>query len=591
MVVRIVARSASLERFGVLDRQVAELTHEVGLRKRAESILEGQRTVLEAIGRSLPLEHSLDEIVALVERWTDGVLGSILLLDEERRLRLGSAPGLPHDYNSAIDGIEIGPEVGSCGSAAHLAEPVLVGDIASDPRWRDFADLAAAHGLGACWSWPILAVDGRVLGSVAAYSRLPREPRPEELEMLRVASRLASIAIERERDRRELEARAEDLLKADRRKDEFLAMLGHELRNPLSAVVTSLAILRRAPGSLPDQLPRLERQMAHLSRLVDDLLEVSRVSRGLVRIRRDPVELTQLVREATETARPTAEARGLTLRVTAVRPPIWISGDGDRLLQVFGNLLSNAIRYTPAGGTIEVRTDAESGDARVVVRDDGEGIAPDFLPLIFNAFTQAERELDRRQGGLGIGLTLVRNLVEQHGGSCEAESRGLGFGSSFRVRIPRIEAPTGSEEVRTALERPDRLRVLVVEDNADSAAALGELLGMWGHECRHASDGPSALDTAVEFRPRVVLLDVGLPQMDGYEVARRLRAMPGFGPEHVLLVAITGYGTPRDRARTKENGFDEHLTKPVDLAHLEGLLARVPKDERPTGSDSSPARP
>jgi PAS domain S-box-containing protein len=385
------------------------------------------------------------------------------------------------------------------------------------------------------------------------------------------------VRAERERDElleREQQARREAET-ASRAKDEFLAMLGHELRNPLSPILTALELMRRRdPGALERERTLIERQVQHVVRLVDDLLDVSRITRGKVQLRRDPVEIGEVVAAAIEMASPLLEAQRHTVDVDVPRRGLLVDGDAARLAQVVSNLLTNAAKYTQPGGHIDVTAAREGGDAVVRVRDSGIGIAPELLPRVFDLFVQSERALDRSQGGLGLGLTIVKTLTEMHGGRVAAESEGHGRGSTFIIRLPALAGaaltpvPAGvAPRLRRRAGRGHR--VLVVDDNQDAADALVEALGASGHQALVAYDGPSALDAAARVHPEVAFLDIGLPVMDGYELARRLRELLGPG---VKLVAVTGYGQDKDRALSRAAGFDEHLVKPVDLSFLEKVL-------------------
>ena len=374
--------------------------------------------------------------------------------------------------------------------------------------------------------------------------------------------------------------RAEETLReTDRRKDEFLATLAHELRNPLAPIRNSLQILkmpRLDAATIERAREMMERQVHQLVRLVDDLLDVSRVMRGKIELRTEQVELATVVARAVETAQPLIEAQGHELTVSL--PPDSLSLDADplRLAQVVGNLLTNAAKYTEANGRIWLTARREGDEAVMRVRDDGIGIAPDMLPHVFELFVQADHSSTKAQGGLGIGLTLVKNLVEMHNGTVEAHSAGLGAGCEFVIRLPltpqeqrqRIEEVIGEAPQEPA--RSSGHRLLVVDDNVDAAISLAMLLRLQGHEVRVAHDGPSALDLATSYRPDMVFLDIGMPGMDGHEVARRLRQHPEL--KNVVLAAITGWGQQEDRRRTAEVGFDHHLVKPVEPAALENLL-------------------
>jgi two-component system CheB/CheR fusion protein len=385
----------------------------------------------------------------------------------------------------------------------------------------------------------------------------------------------------------ELKERAERLAEADRRKNEFLAMLAHELRNPLAPIRNALHLLGR-PGTDAATVQRvreiMEHQIEHMVRLVDDLLEVSRITRGKIQLRKERIDVKDLAVRVAEASRPLMDAHGHSFSVSVPPEPVWLEADPVRLEQVLVNLLNNAAKFTGAGGRIWLSLAAEEDEAVLRVRDTGAGIPPDLLPIVFEPFVQANGALDRAQGGLGIGLTLVRSLVEMHGGRVSAHSEGLGTGTEIAVRLPRLPAMSeegpeeGAEERSEDSARPQEKapaaprRVLVVDDNRDSAESIAMLAELWGHQTRIVYDGPAALAEAQAWQPDVVLLDIGLPGINGYEVARRLRQMPSL--DGVLLAAMTGYGQERDRRLSREAGFDVHLVKPVPPETLQELLAR-----------------
>ena len=380
---------------------------------------------------------------------------------------------------------------------------------------------------------------------------------------------------ERSRLERQTHEQAEALAELHQRKDEFLAMLSHELRNPLSAIFNALHILRLQDTENPIQQKAkivMERQVGQLAHLIDDLLEVSRVITGRIQLHQERLEMRGIVERAIESARPLIDRCKHELSVSLPAEPIWLQGDPTRLEQVVVNLLNNAAKYTDEGGHIRLTVQQEGGEVVLRVRDTGVGIAPELLPRIFDLFTQADRTLDRSQGGLGIGLSLVQKLVELHGGTVEAHSAGLGQGSEFIVRLPALSPARESiAPIETAKQPAQTSRVLVVDDNMDVADMLVMMLQMFGHEVQAAYSGQTALETAVEYQPDFVLLDIGLPDMNGYEVARRLRQQPQ--TKDVRLIAMTGYGQDSDRQLSQEAGFDLHLVKPVDPKKLQDLLA------------------
>lgn len=382
----------------------------------------------------------------------------------------------------------------------------------------------------------------------------------------------------------------EALREADRRKDEFLAMLAHELRNPLAPIRNAAQVLKlTGPANAEQQWTRevIERQTQHLTRLVDDLLDVSRITQGKITLQREPLEPATIIHRAVEASRPLIDARRHQLTVAlpwaAAESPL-VEGDLTRLVQVVSNLLNNAAKYTDEGGRIRLAVAQEDGEVVIRVRDNGLGLTADLAPRVFDLFTQADRSLDRSQGGLGIGLTLVKQLVEMHGGRVEAHSAGLNQGSEFIVRLPALRPAEGGARTEDGAVDPQsafgnsHLRVLVIEDNVDSAQMMGFMLKLDGHETRLAYDGLTALGAARAFMPQVVVCDIGLPGMDGYEVARQLRAAPEF--KQTRLIALSGYGRDEDRLRSKEAGFDYHLTKPVDPDALTALLDSLRPDAR-----------
>ncbi len=381
--------------------------------------------------------------------------------------------------------------------------------------------------------------------------------------------------------------RAEEALReADRRKDEFLAMLAHELRNPLAPIRNAVGVLKLV-GSTDGQAGRargmIERQVAHLARLVDDLLDVSRISRGKILLRKERADLVALVRAAIEDHRPLLENAGLTLLVELPDRPLWVLGDPTRLSQVVGNLLHNANKFTDAGGTVVVRLEAgpdDEGVAVLTVRDTGIGLEAAMLDRLFEPFSQADRSLDRSRGGLGLGLALVKGLVDLHGGRIQASSAGIGQGAEFVVRLPLDQTePESLPPASPAAPSGQPLRVLVIEDNEDTAESMQWLLELGGHEVAVAHNGPAGLDLARVFRPDVVLCDIGLPgSMDGYAVARALRADPKL--LGVRAIALSGYGQAEDQRKARQAGFDHHLTKPVSLEDLQRFL-QAPEDGAP----------
>jgi signal transduction histidine kinase/CheY-like chemotaxis protein len=471
---------------------------------------------------------------------------------------------LGQGLNEGAAAVMIGEEHLSGGAAAPLAAW-----LSRQPPWSDVPILILTRP-GA--DSPESAEAWRTLGNVTLLER------PTRVATLLSAAQTAIRARARQYQIRghlaERQKIEQALRTADRRKDEFLATLGHELRNPLAPILNSLEILKLS-GAFEDARTApacavMARQVHHLNRLVDDLLEVSRITRGIIEVKKEPLDLTAIVRAAIETSRPVLDNLRHEIRVELEPNQMCIAGDPVRLTQVFANLLNNAAKYTNHGGQIKVTTRRDNGDAVVSVKDNGIGIAPNLLSQVFDMFMQVDRSTRRSQGGLGIGLTLVRSLVSMHGGSVEARSDGPGLGSEFVVRLPLVtEAVLSAETSRRIQPLPSR-RILIVDDSRDGGESLAMLLRVLGAEVALAHTGRSALDCVDTFRPDVVLLDIGMPGMDGYEVARRIRANPK--NRRMSLIALTGWGQDEDRQRSTAAGFNHHLVKPADMDQLRQLL-------------------
>ena len=436
----------------------------------------------------------------------------------------------------------------------------------------------------------------RTLGALAlsSYSSTP-SLLPRDLVTLQELVSRAAIALDNARlysslQREIVRSREaeEELQDANRRKDEFLAMLSHELRNPLAPIRNAVEVIRRlAPPDPKLTMARdvVDRQVTLLARLVEELLDVSRISQGKIALKKEPVDIARIIAHSVETSRPLIDARAQALSVSVPAAPVWLSADFARLSQVVSNLLNNASKYTGEGGRIELTASAEAGEARIVVRDNGAGIEPQLLHKVFDLFVQGERALDRGQGGLGIGLTLVKRLVELHNGRVDAASDGPGRGAIFTVTLPCIAAvePQRQDQqypVPKSSEVYGR-RVLVVDDNVDAAESTAAFLRLEGHEVKAVHDGLQALASLKVFDPHVVVLDIGLPGLDGYAVARQLRSRGD--TSHVLLIALTGYGQKEDRSKAAEAGFDYHFVKPADPRDIQTAIERG----RNTAGDST----
>jgi signal transduction histidine kinase len=400
---------------------------------------------------------------------------------------------------------------------------------------------------------------------------------------LRMLTLVSAVQTALRARRRQYEVRRllEESRQAVEQRDQFLATLAHELRNPLAPIRNGLQVIRMAGanGTIEQARSMMDRQLTHMVRLVDDLLDASRITRGKLELRKERVELKAVVDAAVETARPVIEQAGHELVVTVPDESITVDGDPTRLAQVVSNLLNNSAKYTHRGGHIRLTVRREGGVAVLSVADDGIGIPPAMLGRVFEMFTQVDRTLEKTTGGLGIGLSLIQGLVEMHGGTIEAHSDGEGRGSEFVVRVP-LAAAGGPDNVDSGASggAASRHRILVVDDNVDSADSLGQLLELLGNEVRTAYDGEAGVGAATAFRPDVILMDIGMPKLNGYDAARRIREQPwGRG---VVMVAQTGWGQHDDKQKSLEAGFDFHLTKPVETAALMKLLAGLPDAAR-----------
>jgi signal transduction histidine kinase/DNA-binding response OmpR family regulator len=474
------------------------------------------------------------------------------------------------------------------GESLNLAEGMrrLVGLVV--PRFAERATLLVDDEAQGRWLWASEAG-----GGTWQYDAVPAEVAealPHGVPLLVGERRLGLLLVESTDSSllEELASRAsmalenarlyERLQEASRRKDEFLAMLSHELRNPLAPIRTAMEVIRRvAPPDPTLALAReaVDRQVSHLVRLVEELLDVSRISEGRIALKKEQVELAKVIGHSLDTVRPLIEARNQRLVLSLPARPVWLFGDFVRLAQVVSNLVNNSAKYTPEGGRIEVTAEARDGEAQIVVRDDGEGIDAQLLPRVFELFVQGERSLDRSQGGLGLGLTLVKRLVELHDGRVQALSDGPGRGAEFRVTLPCIsvvQKDTGQKKPATHASPVQGRRVLVVDDNLDAAETIAAFLRLEGHQTKVVSEGPLVLSTALVFEPQVVVLDIGLPGLDGYAIARQLRAHDA--TSQALLIALTGYGRDEDRARAAEAGFDCHFTKPANPLDVQAAIGR-----------------
>ncbi|HZM93594.1 MAG TPA: ATP-binding protein [Vicinamibacterales bacterium] len=498
---------------------------------------------------------------------------SIQIVDPEtRELKLLNARGFTDRAKDLWQSVSLDSSR-ICGRALATGERVMVSDVEASDFLTGSEDRKVFLGLGvrAVQSTPLYSRTGELLGMISTYWSDPHEPSERAQRLLVIVARQAADLIERRRS-------ADALRDADRRKDEFLMTLAHELRNPLAPIRSAVDLIKRSPQPGVEEVrwarDILDRQAALMTRLLDDLLDVGRIARDKLELRTSRVDVGTLIREAADMNRSLVDEFGHSLTVTVPTEPMYLDADPVRLAQVFSNILNNACRYTPSGGRIDVTAERIGDDAVVRVRDTGIGIPGDRLLNIFDMFSQVDRSLERSQRGLGIGLHLVKRLVEMHGGEATAQSDGLGRGSAITVKLPLATDAlhAGASPAPSSLEPtqvPAR-RILVVDDNVDAAQSLAMLLDVCGHETHMAHDGLDAIEAAEQWRPDVILLDIGLPKMNGFEACRQIRQRPW--SKDVVIIALTGWGQDVDRRRSQESGFDHHVVKPVEHAALVKLL-------------------
>ena len=519
------------------------------------------------------------EIVDAAIQITGADMGDIQLFNpDEQALEIAASRGFDQPFLEFFNAVHAGHDT-ACGWAIQSGTRVVIDDITTSTVFQgtQALEVLLAARVRAMQSTPLLSRSGELLGVLSTHYRVPRAPDERDLQLLDVLARQAADWIERTHAREQLRDVNETLAKADQRKDEFLAMLAHELRNPLASIMAGSEVLRLLRPEAPEaQEARemIENEARQLSRLVDDLLDVSRITAGRITLRSEPLDLRNPVNRAVESLRPLFEDRWQQLQVQSSDEEIRVEGDAARLVQVFSNLLRNAAKFTHVGGTVCLTVGRLGGQAVVRVQDNGRGIASEDLPRIFNAFESVEDARNRDGGGLGIGLPLSRKLVHLHEGTLRAFSRGRGRGSEFVVRLPLLRALQSEEAATVACERPHRLaprlRILLVDDNESFSAAMMSLLRAMGHEAHAIHSGELAIAAIRELRPKIVLLDIDLPGMRGDDVARAIKADAGLG--NILLIALTGFGQERDRVQTRLAGFDHHLTKPVDANVLQQLI-------------------
>jgi signal transduction histidine kinase/CheY-like chemotaxis protein len=521
------------------------------------------------------LQPILDETLRTAAAIANTDLGLLMLRDEDGgALGVAASLGFSEEGLAAVSNIR-NPN-GALGVCAQGGRRARVEDVETDPSFAPHRDAAHRAGFRALHCTPLINGKGRTIGVLSVYHRQPRRPSEREMDLVEVCASQATAFIEN--------ARLYDALReADRSKNEFLATLAHELRNPLAPIRNAVHVLQlvlHLKGARTEEskwaLDVIERQMQQLTRLVDDLLDLARITSGKLELRKDRIALSDIVNAAVEASSPLIDGFGHELVVAEPPQPLFLDGDLTRLAQVVSNLLNNAAKYTERGGLIRLIAERRGNEATILVRDNGTGIPADMLPRIFDMFNQGGRAADPAETGLGIGLTLVRRLVEMHGGTVEARSAGVNQGSELTVRLPLAADPAPLEaapsESEPAIPR-SALRILVVDDNPDSADSLAALLAIPGNQVKVAYDGVDGFALAEEFQPDAALLDLRLPRLDGYEVAQRIREQPwGKG---MVLIALTGWGQEEAKQLSREVGFDQHLVKPVNPAALLDLVASL----------------
>ena len=545
--------------------------------------MEKQRAALLAqvanASKSMNAALSMDSIARILTEEARSMLGahqavtSLTVPDDRPRalnmMSLSDKYAGERTYLEKSDISRIGIEV------SHTNRPMRMTrqELENHPVWKEFGKHAKDHPLMRGWlAVPLIGHGGKNLGLVQLMDKAQGEFTEEDEAILVQLAAIASAGIENAR-------LYEQVREQDRRKDEFLATLAHELRNPLAPIRTGLAVLKLAPSIDTTVKTReiMERQVEHMVRLIDDLLDVSRITRGKVQLKKERIDVRTVLNTALEVSRPFIEESRHRLFISTPEEALLLDADSTRMGQVVSNLLNNAAKYTPEGGRIELSAERDNSDVIIRVRDNGVGLTSEALPKVFELFSQVGKTLDRSKGGLGIGLALVKQLVEMHGGQVAAESPGLGKGSTFVVRLPLAATQVingrqvPGEENTSSLSVPRR--ILVVDDNVDGAETIAMLLTLFGHTVKTVHNGPDALEAAHSFQPGVMFLDIGLPGMSGYEVAQQLRSDSNMNG--LILVALTGWGSEEDRQRAQSVGFDYHLTKPVGMEKLQSLLIEI----------------
>lgn len=579
------------------DGRFQSLVRDITSRKKDER-REQQRThTLELLARGASLPTVLDAIIAIVENDLEDSICSILLLDETKQhLLLGAAPHLPDFYNQAIHGVQIGEGQGSCGTSAYTGQRVIVEDIETHPYWDKYRDLARQAGVCSCWSQPILSSDGEVLGTFAVYHTQPSIPSSEELDAILHVSSLASIAIEHKRAEqtiheyaedleRRVEQRTAELIRANRTKDEFLANMSHELRTPLNSVLGfAETLLEGVRGPLDprqaEAVQLIHTSGEHLLELISDILDVSKIEFGKFEIRPEFVSINDICRSSLNFIRQLANKKSITVEYVALSDEsATMFVDSRRLKQILINLLNNAVKFTAEAGKVSLKVEADPQERQIkfLISDNGIGITKDDLQKLFKPFVQLDSKLSRQYEGSGLGLMMVQKLVQMHGGTVQVESE-FNKGSCFTVTLPWKQSSIFTEKQEapplTSMFLPGKgTRILLVEDNEANVLVIKDYLENHDYQIFVANHGGEALIKASEISPELILMDIQMPQMDGLEATRRLRAMPEF--DKVPIIALTAFAMPGDRERCLEAGANEYMTKPVHLRKLHEMISNL----------------